>query len=220
VYKAISSGKVDGGFALVGPNKAGFYTGVAAIAVDDPTSLEKAARASVKAAPDEFAKRIRWEATKVAGVPVHTFQNQSRDPAGEVFDQIFGKEQKFQLAFGKDAVYAAIGPDAEAELKRAMALKPATGTAFDLTAHAARAVKLLPPGGFTGEIAAIGGRIPGFISYTGLDVAGGKELRVSVKTGMVLSVAMIGVRAQQNFQAVPGAVPPPPPPPPLPIKKN
>jgi len=203
VQKAVSSGKVDGGFGLIGPNKGGLYTGVAAVAMDDTKDVEKAFRVAAEAA----AEFIKLDAAKVGGVAVHEVTTTPAQTPDLV--RVFGEDFKLLLAFGKDAVYAAAGPDAASELKRAMALKPTAATVFDLTAHASRTVKLLPPNGFNGELAKMGSRIPAFISYVGLDIAGGKELRVSAKTGMLLAVFLFGIRTEQKFQAVPGGIAPP-----------
>ncbi len=209
--KAVAGGKVDGGFGLTGPNKADLYTGVAAVACDAPAALEKAVRAAVKGLPAEAAALVKLDAMKVEGVAVHTIL------VGETLDKavqrIVGADATVHVAFGTDAVYAAVGPDAEAELKRAMALKPATATAFDLTAHGARGVKLLAADRFNAPIVEMGKRIDDFVSYVGVDVTGGKELRVKAKSGAPLMVFMV-FSAVREFQAVPGAIPPP-----LPIKK-
>lgn len=201
VSKAVTGGKVDGGFGLAGPNKADLYTGVAAVAVDDAAVLEKAARAAVKALPADAAAMIKFDAMKVEGVAVHTVS--AGDGIGPDLQRIFGADAKLHVAFGKDAVYAAVGPDAEAELKRAMGLKPATATAFDLTAHGARAVKLLTADRFNGPVVELGKRIDDFVSYVGADVTGGKELRVKAKSGAPLMAFLFFARAEFGEKAAP-----------------
>lgn len=199
--KAVTNGKVDLGFALTGPNKAGLFTAISAVAVDDSTGIEKAARAAVKGLPEEILKRVQLDALKVEGVAVH------RVEIGELADpelqRVFGKDAKLLLAFGKDAVYAAAGPDAEAELKRAMTLKPTTATAFDVVLHGARAVKLLQPDRFNNEIIQVGKRLDGFTSYVGVDVTGGKELRIRGKSGALMFLLVAFSSARAEFQAVP-----------------
>lgn len=220
VGKAVSSGKVDAGFALTGPNKSGFYTAVAAVAFDDPAAIEKAARAAAKGVPAEFAKRIAFDALKVDGVAVHTLSTEKGDgPSilGPDVERVVGKEAKLHFAFGKGAVYFAVGLDAETELKRAMNLKPATATAFDIVVHGARGAKLLVPDRFNSPIIEIGKRLNDFVSYVAVDVTGGKELRVKGKSGALLMFFMFFSAAKGEFQAVP---PPAAAPPPVQIKKQ
>ena len=198
--KAVAGGKVDGGFGLTGPNKAGLYTGVAAVACDDPAVLEKAARAAVKRLPAEAAALIKLDALKVEGVSVHTIAVGAT--LDKDFQRIVGADAKLHVAFGKDAVYAAVGPDAEAELKRAMGLKPAAATAFDLAAHGARAVKLLTADRFNGPVFELGKRIDDFVSYVGADVTGGKELRVKGKS-VALMAFLFFARGEAAEKAAP-----------------
>lgn len=209
VKKAVADGTVDGGFALTGSNRAGRYTGIAAVAFADTAALDKAFRAAAKAA-GEF---VKLDAGKLGDLPVHEVNAKPAMP--KELAHVFGDEPKLRLVIGKDAVYAALGDEGEAELKRAMALKPAAGPAFDLTAHAARGVKLLNPPGFIQPVIDIGSRIDGFVSYIAVDVTGGKELRVKAKTAVPLFGAFAFSTVRVGGGAVPAAAQPVPPPPPV-----
>lgn len=212
VKKAVADGTADAGFALAGPNKAGKYTGVAAVAFADTAGIDKSFRAAAKAA-GEF---VKLDAGKLGDLSVHEIN--AKPAMTPDLARVFGEEPKLRLVIAKDAVYAAVGDDGEAELKRALALKPAAGPAFDLTAHGARGVKLITPAPFNQPMIDLGNRLDGFLSYVALDVTGGKELRVKAKSAALL----LGFFAFSSVKVGPGgagAVPPPPPQA-IEIKKN
>jgi hypothetical protein len=194
VSKMIADGTTDLGVAMLGPDKDAAYTLIAAAAVADPAALEKAVRKLVKDLPDDAdaKKMIKLDAEKVGDVSVHTMTL----PEGT--EAVFGKKPTVRVAFGKDAVYVAVGPDGPAQLKRAMELKPADGKRFDLLMNPKKANKLIadlsggPNGGAgAGWVDVIIGQEDGLRSFTGLDVKGGKELKVTLsqhRTGLLFGM--------------------------------
>lgn len=193
VKQMLADGKTDAGFALLGPDKSSNYTLVAAAAVADPAAIEKTVRKMVKDAPKEVQDLVKLDAEKVGEMSVHTL---TVPEGAEWVEKMFGKKAVLRLAFGKDAVYVSFGPDGLAQLKRATELKPTDGKRFDIVMNPAKLNKLLEDltgglggGGEGGMIAMLIGKEEGLRSWTGVDVKGGKELKVTIsqhRTGLLV----------------------------------
>lgn len=194
VNKMLAEGKTDLGLALIGPDKDGTYTLVAASAVGDPATLEKAVRKMAKDAPKEVQDLVKLDAEKVGEMAVHTLTV----PEGtEWVEKVFGKKAVLRLAFGKDAVFASFGPDGLAQLKRATELKAADGKRFDILMNPAKVDKLMTdlgagggggPGNWIGMLI---GKEDGLRSWNGVDVRGGKQLTINVtqhRTGLLMGM--------------------------------
>jgi hypothetical protein len=198
--KAVADGKADAGVALLGPDKNGAYTLIGAVAMADPTGLEKAVRKAVKDAPKEVQEMFKLDAEKAGDVAVHTFT----PPEGsEWVERVLGKKPVIRLAFGKDAVYAAAGPDGLEQIKRAVALKATGGKRFDVVANPKKLNKLIADqtGGGGGQegfwLNAIIGQEDGLRSYFGIDAKGGKELTITYtqhRTGILFSFGFMAFR--------------------------
>lgn len=180
---AIADGKTDAGMALLGPDKNDAYTAILAAGVSDPAALDKAVRAMVKELPKEAQEVIKLDAEKVGEMAVHTV---TVPEGAEWVEKVFGKKATLRLAFGKDAVYLAAGPDGLKQIERAAGLKPAEGKRFDLVLNPAKTNKLVadlggggggPGGGNFLEMML--GKEDGLRSQWGVDVKGGKELTVT-----------------------------------------
>lgn len=192
VKQMLADGKTDAGFALLGPDKKDTFTLIGAAAVGDPSALEKVVRKTVKDAPKEVQDLIKLDAEKVGELPVHTLTV----PEGvEWLEKPFGKKAVVRLAFGKDAVYVAVGPDGLEQIKRATELKPADGKRFDILMNPAKVNKMIAdlggggPGG--GWMDAIIGKEDGLRSWSGVEVAGGKELTIKYtqhRTGILFGI--------------------------------
>lgn len=197
---SIADGKADAGLAVFGPDKNEAYTAVMAVG-GDTVALEKAFRGMVKELPKEVQELVKLDAEKAGELGVHTFTI----PDGQEWtEKMFGKKATVRLAFGKDAVYLALGPDGLAEIKRAAGLKPAAGKRFDMVVNGDKASKLLAD--VTGQQPGPGG--PGMWlmfgkgnvlrSLQGVEVTGGDKLTVTYsQNGAGLIAAMfLGVSAR------------------------
>ena len=187
--KSITAGEVDLGAALFGPTKAGHYTAVAALGLDDPATFVKIILALAKDLPKDFATAIKLNAYKIGDVPVHTVTLDNLLP-GDVL-KLFGDKPALNVAVGNKGLFLAVGPNAEAELKRAMALKPAAATAFDVVANLAKGMELIKAGG--GNLRGIESLpLPDrLMSYYGYDVRGGKNLAMRTSGGQYALLMMM-----------------------------
>jgi hypothetical protein len=85
-----------------------------------------------------------------------------------------------RVAFGKDAAYAAIGPDGLGQITKAVALKPADAKQFDLQINPAKLTKLIDDlGGGGNWLDTLLGKEERLRSFFGVEVKGGKELTVT-----------------------------------------
>ena len=187
--KAITSGEVDLGAAVFGPTKAGHYTAVGALGLDDPTTFLKIVLAVAKDLPKDFAEAIKLNAYKIGDVSVHTLTLDKLIP--EDILKIFGEKPALNIAVGNKGLFLAVGPNAAAEIKRAMALKPAEATVFDVVANLAKWKDLIKAaGGNLREIEAI--PMPDrLMSYYGFDVRGGKDLKMRTSGGQYALMMMM-----------------------------
>ncbi len=176
--RTIKAGEVDVGAALTGPDKDGLYTAVAAVTLDDPSGVEKALRAAVKGLPKLLQGAVKFDAAKVGDLSAHAATVGSLLPPEA--QKLFGESAVLHVAFGPKAVYAALGPNGLAELRRVVALKPAAAKALDLRAHPKRLQAVLKAA--TAEAAdALGAALPDadrMISLGSVEVRGGAELVV------------------------------------------
>ena len=188
--KAIAAGELDLGGAIFGPTKTGHYTAVAALGLDDPTPLVKLVLAVAKDLPKEFAAAIKLNAYKVGEVAVHTVDLEKLLPEG--IRKVFGEKAALNIAVGNGGLFLAVGPNAEAELKRAMALKPAETRAFNALVNLAKGKELIAAGGGNPQDF---GRIPSserLMSIYSLDVRGGSELKARTSLGQLSFFTMMG----------------------------
>lgn len=180
VEAAVTSGDLDVGYAVGGPNKDGHYTAVAGVGVADPAALEAAVKKVVAALPKEFQDMVKLDAEKVGDLSVHVV---TLPEVPEPAQKALGKKVEVRLAFGAKAVVVAAGPDGAAELKRAVALKPVAARAMDVRVDAEKmnklATTLAGDAGVTQYTEVLLGNAPGIRSLLSLDVTGGKALTVS-----------------------------------------
>ena len=192
--KAITAGEIDLGAAVSGPNKAGHYTVVAGLGLDDPTPLVKLVLGLAKDLPKEFVEAIKLNAYKIGDVSAHTFALDKLLP--EDFLKIFGEKPALNIAVGNKGLFLAVGPGAEVELKRALALKPLEATAFDIVVNLAKGKELVKSaGGNLRELEQF--PVPDrAISFYSVDIRGGKDLRVRGASGqLTLMMLMSGLTA-------------------------
>ena len=121
VVDTAKTGHLDTGVVVTGPDENDRYTAVAAVALNDATKVEAAFRKAANDAPDAVKSVVKLDVAKAGGLSVHTA---TIGPFLPVEAQtIFGVDATVSVAFGPKAVYAAVGPNATAELTRAIGLK-------------------------------------------------------------------------------------------------
>lgn len=200
---AMVDGKVDAGMALLGPDKDEHYNAVLGVGLADPAAVDKAFRAMVKGLPKEVQEMIKLDAEKAGDLSAHTF---TAPDGTDWMEKMFGKKATVRVAFGKDAVYAAVGPDGLAEIKRAAGLKAADGKRMDFVVNGAKASKLLTavageqPGGPGGPgmfVTAMFGKADALRSLQGVEVTGGDKLTVTyTQTGAGLVMGLFVGRSR------------------------
>jgi hypothetical protein len=204
----VESGEMDLAAAIRGPNKDGFYTAVGAVHCKEGAQLEKAIRATVKILPERERSYFKFDASKIGELSVHEIDMSSE--AGEIVQRIFGKGQTAYFAFGKNALYAAYGPDGMKLLKEAIAAKPGPAAVLDQTADGkkmADLVKRVVPDNDPNA----GGAFfaPGFAQMMGsgvkVTVDGGDKLKIRVSYNFGMMFLFFG-----RYAAAAGAAPPPP----------
>jgi hypothetical protein len=191
----VESGEMDLAAAIRGPNKEGFYTAVAAVHCKETAQLEKATRAAVKTLPAREQGYFKFDAGKIGDLSVHEIDLSAE--AGDIVLRIFGKGQTAYFAFGKDALYAAYGPDGMKLLKEAVAAKPAPAAVLDQTADGKKMAdlvkRLLPDDDPNAGRAFFG---PGWMETMGsglkVTVDGGDKLKIRVTYNFGLMFLFLG----------------------------
>ena len=182
--RTVKTGEFDIVGSVRGPDKAGWYTVVGAIAFDDPSKLEKEFRAFVqKDAPQDVVDEIKWDAAKAGNVSIHTWK---QTPGGFIDPtKVFGgADCSVAFAFAPHGIFAAMGPDAVATLKDALAVKPAPATVLDILINPLRTTKLIRK--IMGEddpditnVENVLGKEDKLVSVMSATLEGGKELKMA-----------------------------------------
>jgi hypothetical protein len=205
----VESGEMDLAAALRGPNKDGFYTAVGAVHCKQGAQLEKAIKEAVnKAAPEQVRGFFKFDAQKIGDLTVNEIDLTSI--AEEPAKKIFGEGQKAYFAFGKDALYAAYGPDAMKLLKEAMAAKPGPAPPLDSTADGKKMsdiMKKLIPANANGPRVGLG-FAETMTSGLQVTLVGGDRLKVRVSFNLtMLLMGFGGFAVEASGGAAPAAVP-------------
>jgi hypothetical protein len=143
----LKSGEFDGGVVLRGPSAGKTYTVVAGLKVKEGAALEKTLRQLIDDLPAEQRKAVHLDAAKAGEVSLHRID--VAEHLGEDAKKAFGPEAEAYVAFRADAVLFALGVDALAALKEAVALehRPAPYVLVDLAmAHLAPLMEKENPG--------------------------------------------------------------------------
>ncbi len=198
-----------------GPDKDGVFTHVTAITFDDPSGVEKALRKFITgSAPQEVQNAFKWDAEKINGVSIHTFDLAlvpDREGGAE-FRGIYGQSAKMAFAFAPKAFFSSMGPDAIGAIKAAMALKPGAATHLEAVVNPSRLVKLVqsadPQAG--AMVAKAVGTDDKLSTMMGLSISGGKELTMKLGFNGILvgKWFMLSEVSEGGGNARP--VPPPP----------
>jgi hypothetical protein len=204
---AVKKGTFEVGVALLGPNKDKKFTVVGGVTLDDAAAVEKALRQAAKAA--ELVKLVQFDVEKVGGVGVHKVPFLAvfpEDVRGELA-KVFGDSPPGYVAFDKDAVFLAVGPDALAAVKAALAAKPGPAPVVEVVGSTGRLHKLIVA--VAGEKdAAMFARILGTddktVSMLRVTVEGGQSLKVKATFNLryLPRLVLAGESANGTFKEV------------------
>ena len=199
--RTVKTGNVDVAGALRGPDNSGKYTAVGAISFEDPSAIEKELKTLIDTiAPPGEKELFTWEAAKVDGVNIHTFNlAKSRGALTPELQGVFGPETVLAFAFAPKAIVLAMGPGAVAAVKEVLALKPAPSPALDVVLNPGRLIKTVLAGGGPAEAAdaeAALGKEDRLRSVISLDLSGGKELKLKVGINIQTLGSLSGSRSE------------------------
>jgi len=207
LIRTAKAGEMDGVAVLHGPNKDGVFHAVAVLGADDPSAFEKELKKFVDGiAPEELRQALKWDAEKINGVNVHTIDLSKAPNGSRELQAAFGKDVMVAFAFAPKAAYVAIGPGAEsvAAIKAAMEAKPAPSPMLDFAMNSERFIKLVnaiepQAGQMAAKILGPGNKLA---TKLGLDVTGGKELKVKLALNPRVFMSWFGVRSTATFEGV------------------
>jgi hypothetical protein len=218
----IATGDMDLALALRGPNKDGFYNAVAAIHCQETGQLVKAVQEAVKGL-GQAAGYVKWDAGRVAGLSYHELDLASE--AEDTAKGLFGPTgNKGYFAVGKNAIYAAYGPDGLALLKEAIEAKPGPAAVYEAWSDPKKMkdfmAKVFKPGDPNGRALGgafgIGASESLALGGSSVTIDGGDRLKIKFKLN-------VGAFLMMGFGRMAGAAQPPAPapaavaPPPLPL---
>src|SRR5207253_19961 len=123
---AASTDDTDLAFVLF-PRKDGKETGLFAVHIKDGAKAEAALTDLVKELPAEARERVKLNAGKIGSLNVHRIDLGKDAP--EDFQKAYGTTE-FAAVIAPDALYLAIGADAEEWIKAALTTKPAPAPIF------------------------------------------------------------------------------------------
>jgi hypothetical protein len=172
------AGEVDFGAVIRGPAADKSYTLVGGLKVKDGEAIDKAVRELNAELPEEKRKDVHFDAAKAGAVAIHRLELPEK--AEEKGKSPFGREAYF--AFRPDALVFAVGPDALAAVKEAIALPPQPGKPLLLAMATARMVPLMEkdsPGAAKAAEEAFGTDKTGDTLRIALE--GGKALKLSAR---------------------------------------
>jgi hypothetical protein len=186
--QSVKKGDLDFAFALVGPEKEGKFSIVAAMNSANSVALEKALRQAAQVA--EYAKHFELDLAKVAGVSIHKvpFTRLYTEEVLRELAPVFGENPPSYVAITKDAAYLSFGLDSLAVLKAALEAKAAPlPVAVEITGNTQRIQKLVST--LAGDV--IGNRFAQEIgsedklaSMFRVTVEGGERLKVSARVNL------------------------------------
>ncbi|WP_439629309.1 hypothetical protein [Gemmata sp.] len=182
--------ELDVAAALRGPDKAGAFTAVAAVALDDTAALEKEASAFFdKIAAADVKELVKWDADRAGKVSIHTLR-MSHNELRTMANVFGGEKATVAFAFAPHGVVAVAGPDPVPVLKDVLALKPVAAPVASAVGNAARVVKAMEAAATRGreanELAGILGRDDTTLRAFALTLDGGKELKATAAVNLRL----------------------------------
>jgi hypothetical protein len=173
------AGELDAGVSIRGPATDKTYTVVGGLKVKDGEQIDKAVRDLVAGLPEDKRKGVHFDAEKVGSVAIHKVDVTDLDAKAR---ETFGPNAEGYFAFRPDALVFAVGGNALAAVKEAVAMEPKPGAPFLLDMQLARMAPLMEhdnPGAVkAAEDAFRTGRNTDRL-HIGLE--GGKALRLSAR---------------------------------------
>jgi len=181
IEDAFHSSTVDMALYANDPNKDGLTTAVFAIGVPKGADAEKAFLTAMNDLGKDAKANFKQGAEKIGDVAVHTLTYKE---APKTVSDAFGKEIELRIAYAADAFFMAVGPDALAELKDAVALKPKPGKAHQLRINGKKVTdflaKLIGNGGAGMFFTMIFGSDDELATLWAIDVLPGNVLSVKI----------------------------------------
>lgn len=194
VLPTVKAGELDLGFALVGPDKGDKYTAVAALKVVDGKKIESAVRDIVKKElPPEIGGLFDLDAPKMDGNGV--IRVKLADMIQEKEEKVIGKSDLY-VVFRDDLVLAAIGPQSQDLLKKALAGKPADVGVLRASVSLARVVPVI---GENAQELATARKVAEKVFGKGASKA--DEIRFSVEGGDSLKIKLMAKGKAIQFLA-------------------
>lgn len=208
--RTAKAGRMDVAACLRGPAKDGTFTAVGAVEFDDPSAVEKELKGLIQGqAPQDLQDALKWDAEKAGGVGIHTLDLSKLPNGDRELLRLFGERAVLAFAFAPTAAYVAVGPDAVAVVKGAMALKPAASPGLGLAVNPDRLVKAAATMDARGgaEVARRLGKENKLTTALSLSAEGGKELRVKLAiNARLVGVTWFGRASGATFEPVPPPV--------------
>lgn len=206
LVRTVKTGEFDVAGAVRGPDKNGDFTGVLAVAFEDPAALEKEVRKAVQNDPPPF--EIKWDADQFEKTGIHTVTIPGGPIFGEVTKPFGANGATVAFAFAPKGFFVLIGPDAAKQLKGLLAAKPEEAPVLDLLVNPARVAKFA--GRFDerapADVEKVLGKDDKLISAASLRVTGGKELNVRFALNLRVlprAVAATAVEREGAFEKAP-----------------
>jgi hypothetical protein len=179
----LESADIDAAFTVNRPEKSKHYNVIAAVKLTEgnklATTLHDLVSGLLKEIPEAERAKIKLDAESAGSIKIHRLAIQEK--YDEKARAVFG-DNPLYVAFRDDALFLAVGEDALAALKKALAAPPAVAPPFQLNVSVARLAKLLTTAG--GPDVSFPGTDPGNVT---LSVEGGSalRLRLSVQLSVV-----------------------------------
>jgi hypothetical protein len=199
VTEGIKKGNLDVATALVGPDKDGKFTWLAAVTLADTAALEKTVREAAKS--PEYAKDFEFDVAKDNGVAIHKVPLSKVLPEDFLreFVPLLGEKPLSYVAFTKDAAFLTFGTDALAQIKAAVQVKPSAGPVLEIGSNMHRLHKMIHQ---LNEQAA-----GAFAKHMGTEDKPVTMLRVTEEGGKTLKVkAVLNVRYIPKFFTIESSV--------------
>lgn len=189
--RTIKGGHADFAAALHGPDAKGNFTAVVGVALDDAVGLTSELKKAVNANAEGV---IEWDAAEEAGVKIHTANVFPLLP-GEPM-KLFGNKATCHFALTKQGVILALGNDSLAEVKRGIGLKAMPAAVLDVKVNYSKLPKVIEhfEPRAADQIGMMFGKDDKLASLQTVTVTGGKELRITVISGIVTYAGMFTAR--------------------------
>ena len=141
MIRTVESGSFDLAFAVTGPNKDEAYGINLGVSFEDPSAVEKEFKAALKNLPDGVQGFVKLDAAKVGAVGIHTLNVGGFVPPNG--QKILGDKAVVAIAFAPKGLYVSVASDAVAQIKAALAAKPAAAPVLKVVTNGKRMTDLI-----------------------------------------------------------------------------